>query len=51
MKSQLIHPAAVIALLFVSPSASAQACDEDSEYLGQFSANPFPTDSTSKCNH
>ena len=39
--------AAVLTLLSCCPSAFAQVCDDDSEYLGQLSANPFLTDSTS----
>ena len=46
MKSKLILLAAVIALPIQCPSAFAQSCDDDGEYLGRLSANPFLTDST-----
>jgi hypothetical protein len=46
MKSKLILLSAVIALPIQCPSASAQSCDDDGEYLGRLSANPYLTDST-----
>ena len=46
MKTKFIPLLAAIALLIVSPSVSAQFCDED-EFLGVLSANPFLADSTS----
>jgi len=46
MKSKLILLAAVIALPIICQSASAQSCDDDGEYLGRLSTNPFLTDST-----
>ena len=46
MKSKLILIAALIALPIVCSSAFAQFCDDDGEYLGRLSANPFLTDST-----
>jgi hypothetical protein len=46
MKSKFIPLLAVIALPIVSPSVSAQFCDED-KFLGVLSANPYLADSTS----
>ena len=46
MKSKLILLAAAIALPIQCPSAFAQFCDDDGEYLGRLSANPFLIDST-----
>ena len=46
MKSKLILLVAAIALPIQCPSAFAQSCDDDGEYLGRLSANPFLTDST-----
>ena len=46
MKTKFIPLLAAIALPVVSPSVSAQFCDED-EFLGVLSANPFLADSTS----
>ena len=46
MKIKFIPLLAAIALPIVSPSVSAQFCDED-EFLGVLSANPFLADSTS----
>jgi hypothetical protein len=46
MKTKFIPLLAAIALPIVSPSVSAQFCDED-EFLGVLSANPFLADSTS----
>jgi len=46
MKTKFIPLLAVIALPIVSPSVSAQFCDED-EFLGVLSTNPYLADSTS----
>ena len=46
MKIKFIPLLAAIALPIVSPSVSAQFCDED-DFLGVLSANPFLADSTS----
>ena len=46
MKSKLILLVAAIALPIQCPSSFAQSCDDDVEYLGRLSANPFLTDST-----
>ncbi len=46
MKTKFIPLLAAIALPVVSPSVSAQFCDED-EFLGVLSVNPFLADSTS----
>jgi hypothetical protein len=46
MKIKFIPILAAIALPIVSPSVSAQFCDED-DFLGVLSANPFLADSTS----
>ncbi|MFM8981432.1 MAG: hypothetical protein ACKOLA_00745 [Spartobacteria bacterium] len=46
MKTKLILLAAVIALPIIYPRVFAQFCDDDGEYLGRLSANPFLTDST-----
>jgi hypothetical protein len=46
MKTKLIPLLAAIALPIVSPSVSAQFCDED-EFLGFLSTNPYLADSTS----
>jgi hypothetical protein len=47
MNRKSLISAAVLALLSFCPSAFSQVCDDDSEYLGQLSTNPFLTDSTS----
>ena len=47
MNGKSLISAAVLALLSLCPSAFAQVCDDDGDYLGQLSANPFLTDSTS----
>jgi hypothetical protein len=46
MKTKFIPLLAAIVLPIVSPSVSAQFCDED-EFLGVLSANPYLADSTS----
>ena len=47
MKSKLILLAAAIALPIQYPSAFAQSCDDDGQYLGRLSANPYDPDSVS----
>jgi hypothetical protein len=47
MRGKSLISGAVLALLSSCPSAFSQVCDDDSDYLGQLSANPFLTDSTS----
>jgi hypothetical protein len=47
MKGKSLISAGVLALLSPYPSAFSQVCDDDGDYLGQLSANPFLTDSTS----
>ena len=47
MNAKFLFPVAALALLSLFPSAFAQFCDDDGEYLGQLSSNPFLADSTS----
>jgi hypothetical protein len=47
MNGKSLISAAVLALQSPSPSAFSQVCDDDGDYLGQLSANPFLTNSTS----
>ena len=46
MKLKLFLLVAAIALPIQCRSAFAQFCDDDGQYLGRLSANPFLTDST-----
>jgi hypothetical protein len=47
MKGKSLISVAALSLLSPCPSAFSQICDDVSDYLGQLSANPFLTDSTS----